>query len=203
MRKRWQLLGALAGHLEDAVTVGTASRTLEELADVTLEHDQLADELHCTAEQLSQLKSLRDIHHSSALAMALRKVNSAFLHQVEEKQKLHERIEALEAERDEGWKQAEDVAMEYDRMVEASKGSATRATNRRSAHVSAVRKSSIRRSKAGLRLSSSRRSSANNASGTRCSMPGPRSAFEDIPAVPPIPLSQSSATTLTSGSYYY
>ena len=203
VRKRWQLLGALAGHLEDAVTVGTASRTLEELADVTLEHDQLADELHCTAEQLSQLKSLRDIHHSSALAMALRKVNSAFLHQVEEKQKLHERIEALEAERDEGWKQAEDVAMEYDRMVEASRGPATRATNRRSAHVSAVRKSSIRRSKAGLRLSSSRRSSANNASGTRCSMPGPRSTFEDIPAVPPIPLSQSSATTLTSGSYYY
>lgn len=201
VRKRWQLLGALAGHLEDAATCGTASRTLEELAETTLAHDQLADELHCIAEQLAQLKSLRDVHHASALAMALRKVNAAFLHQMEEKQKLREQIETLEAERDEGWKQAEDVAIEYDRMMEASRGPSMKATNRRSAHVSAVRKSSVRRSKAGLRLSSSRRRSANSA-GSRGSVSVPQSAFEDIPPVPPFPLPQPSTTTttLTSGA---
>lgn len=201
VRKRWQLLGALAGHLEDAVTGGTASRTLGELAEITLAHDQLADELYCIAEQLAQLKSLRDVHHASALAMALRKVNTAFLRQVEENQKLREQIETLEAERDEGWKQAEDVAIEYDRMMEVSRGSFTKAGNRRSAHVSAVRKSSVRQSKAGLRLSSSRRRSANSA-GSRGSVSVPQSAFEDIPPVPSFPLSQPSTTTatLTSGS---
>ncbi|KAL4071743.1 hypothetical protein J3A83DRAFT_2898511 [Scleroderma citrinum] len=204
VRKRWQLLGALAGHLENGVTSGTATRTLEELAEITLAHDQLADELHCIAEQLAQHKSLRDVHHSSALSMALRKVNTAFLRQVEEKQKLREQIETLEAERDEGWKQAQDIAMEYDKMVEASEAPGSKASNRRSAHVSAVRKSSVRRSKAGLRLSTSRRRSANHA-GSRGSMSIPTSACKDIPPVPPILLHQPTTVTtgLTSGSMYY
>ncbi|KAG1819000.1 uncharacterized protein BJ212DRAFT_68684 [Suillus subaureus] len=169
VRKRWQLMGTLAGHLDgpDLCDPMTAARTVEELSEVSIALDQLTDELHTTVEQLGQLKSLRDVHSASALAVALRKVNTTFLKQVAESQKLREQIDSMEAERDEAWKQAEDVAQDFDNLsdqVRESRGervaetAALRLSGRRSARISAVRKSSIRQSKAGLRSVSKSRS---------------------------------------------
>lgn len=202
VRKRWQLMGSLAGHLDGPGLYDsmTAARTVEELSEVSIALDQLTDELHTTIEQLGQLKGLRDVHSASALAMALRKVNSTFLKQVAESQKLREQIDSMEAERDEAWKQAEDVAQDFDNLsdqVRESRGervegtAALRLSSRRSARVSAVRKSSIRQSKAGLRSLSKSRSqrSSVSSSGTRTSLMMSMSATsDDIPPVPPLPL---------------
>ncbi|KAG1847843.1 hypothetical protein DFJ58DRAFT_717135 [Suillus subalutaceus] len=182
VRKRWQLMGTLAGHLDGP--------------DLSLTNSILL------FEQLGQLKSLRDVHSASALAMALRKVNSTFLKQVAESQKLREQIDSMEAERDEAWKQAEDVAQDFDNLsdqVRESRGervegtAALRLSSRRSARVSAVRKSSIRQSKAGLRSISKSRSQRSSVSslGTRTSLMMSMSmsaTSDDIPPVPPLPL---------------
>ncbi|KAI6041492.1 hypothetical protein EDC04DRAFT_1258259 [Pisolithus marmoratus] len=202
VRRRWQLLGELTGHIENGVVGHTASTAVAELAEVTLAQDQLADELHTVAEQLAQLEGLRDVHHSSALAMALRKVNMIFLRQAREMQKLHEQLESLEAERDEGWKQAHDIAVECDTLMEAAGEPGNRASNRRSERVSAVRKSSMRQSKAGLRsISASRRRSASSVR-SRGSMSIPSSACKEIPPVPPLPLHLTGSVTngVESGS---
>jgi hypothetical protein len=94
VRKRWQLMGALAGHLDgpDLCDSMTAVRIVEDLSEVSIALDQLTDELHTIAEQLAQLKSLRDVHCASALAMALRKVNSTFLKQVAESQNFENKL---------------------------------------------------------------------------------------------------------------
>ncbi|KIO11401.1 hypothetical protein M404DRAFT_843592 [Pisolithus tinctorius Marx 270] len=208
VRRRWQLIAELTGHLESGVVGHTANIALAELAEVTLAQDQLADELHTVAEQLAQLEGLRDDHHSSALAMALRKVNTIFLRQAAEMQKLHEQLESLEAERDEGWKQAHDIAVECDRLIEAAGESGPRSSNKRSERVSAVRKSSMRQSRAGLRpTSTSRRRSASSAQ-SRGSMSVPSSACKGaVPPVPPLPLHQldsaTNAVSLGSGSLCY
>lgn len=202
VRKRWQLMGALAGHLDgpDMCDSMTAARIVEELSELSMTLDQLTDELHAIVEQLGQLKSLRDVHSASSLAMALRKVNTTFLKQVAEAQKLREQIDSMEAERDEAWKQAEDVAQDFDNLsdqVLESRGeqvevtAALRPSCRRSARVSAVRKSSIRQSKAGLRSVSKSRSqrSSVSSSGTRTSLMMSMSTSSDnIPPVPPLPL---------------
>lgn len=202
VRKRWQLMGSLAEHLDgrDLSDRVTAAHTVEELSEVSLALDQLTDELHNTVEQLGQLKSLRDVHSASALAMALRKVNTAFLKQLSETQKLREQINAMEAERDEAWKQAELVAQDFDNLteqVQENRGGqvegplASKPSSKRSTRVSAVRKSSIRQSKAGLRSVSKCRSRSNSvsSSSTRTSfMLSMPAASDDIPPVPPLPL---------------
>ncbi|KAF9232627.1 hypothetical protein BU15DRAFT_54815 [Melanogaster broomeanus] len=210
VRKRWTLMGALAGCIEGVETndTNTAVRTMEELAEVSVGLDQLADELYSTIEQLAQLKSLREVHHASALAMALRKVNSSFVKQMAEKERLNEQVEVLEAERDEAWKHAEDVAQDYDtlndRMMESigdaqpNDDAKSTMSSRRSVRVSAVRRSSIRQSKAGLRMPNKRRSGRSSISsvGNRGSFSFPTS--DHIPPVPPLPLQLSGLSAATS-----
>jgi hypothetical protein len=48
--------------------------------------------------------------------MALRKLNSSFLKQVAENQVLKSQIQSLEAERDEAWQQAQNVANDYNQL---------------------------------------------------------------------------------------
>lgn len=192
-RKRWTLLGNLATHLEgfgEADSIFTI-RILEDLADVSLMLDQHTEELDSVTEQLAQLRSIGDVHSASALAMALRKLNTSFLKQVTENQTLREQLNTLEAERDEAWKQAEDVAQEYDDLNDryGEPSSFKALNNKRSSHVSAVRKSSMLVSRAGLRSASLRRSQRSSAasSGYRGSMTVPLSSAGDVPPVPPIP----------------
>lgn len=195
-RRRSALFGRLSNHidgsqLEDAVL---AMHLVEDLKEVSVALDKLAEDLHRIDEQISQLNSLREVHSTSALAMALRKLNASFLKQFAESRALRMHVETLEAERDEAWKQAEDVANEYDHLSEKVVTGSSDPSNRRSSRVVAVRKSSIRVSKAGLRSSSVLRSQRSSvSSGTRTSVSNLPSAAKsvfsamDIPPVPPMP----------------
>jgi hypothetical protein len=207
-RRRWALLGSLSSYVdgtqeEESKDATANMRTaVDELAEVSANLDHLAEELHSTDEQIAQIKSLQDVHSASALAMALRKLNASFLRQVTESQTLRLQIDALEAERDEAWKQADQVAHDYDDLSEKVDASApmtpvsVKSPSRRSSHLLALRKSSVRVSKAGLRQSKGNRLSAIgnvHRSSTSTSVPSAvRSTFssEIIPPVPPIPSSR-------------
>ncbi|KAG7095669.1 hypothetical protein E1B28_006386 [Marasmius oreades] len=193
VRKRTELLGRLTSCLEgttqedNVVAVGLVSR----LTEVSSQLDQLAEELHSADEQITQLKSLRDVHDGSALAMALRKLNTSFLKQLSISEGLRQQVESLEAERDDAWRHAEKVAADLDHLsgrFETPGDSPSASRSNRSSRVMALRKSSLRVSKAGLR-SSSRRSSTSSHRLSTATLSGTKSAYstEDIPPVPPIP----------------
>ncbi|KAK7460863.1 hypothetical protein VKT23_008793 [Stygiomarasmius scandens] len=189
-RKRADILDELADGLIGDDRNANA-RLLEELKDVSMMLDKLAEDLHATDEQIAQLTSLRDVHNASALAMAIRKLNASFLKQLAVNDQYRVQLDALEGERDDAWKQAETVAGDYDRLVvdTPTSQSGSQPQSNRSSRVMAMRKSSIRVSKAGLRSSSSRASiSSNRLSVTSAS--GSKSPFsaEEIPPVPPLPL---------------
>jgi hypothetical protein len=203
-KKRWALLSSVS----DDPELGNSS-AVNDLIDVSATLDHITEELHVVDTQMSQLQSLRDVHSRSALAMALRKLNNSFLKQVAETQLLHSRVEALETERDEAWKQAEDIAIEFDelqdKMFEAgyiqSSGS-DRAANHRSSRISAMRKSCARASRAGLRSSSMRRSRSSVASSfyrTSTSTMSMTSAARPAPPVPPIPSRHGNLGIVTGG----
>ncbi|KAJ3882259.1 hypothetical protein F5051DRAFT_436247 [Lentinula edodes] len=188
-RRRTEMLATLTSYCDGTFHEDPTSslRVINELRDVTNTLDRLAEELHNADEQISQLTSLRDVHDASALAMAIRKLNASFLKQLAISDALRSQVVALEAERDDAWKQAETLAQDFDRINEKSDNGDGPSFNR-SGRVTAMRKSSIRVSKAGLRstrssISSTHRLSAASFSG------GIKSAFsiEDIPPVPPIP----------------
>ena len=160
-------------------------RIVGELSEVTQSAEELNDELYTVADQIAQLKRLRDVHSSSALAVSLRKLNTSFLRQGVENQFLRERVSALEAERDIAWAQAEHVAREFDDLTaklerEQSIDSSPSSTDgsRRASRVCAIRKSSIRASKSGLRHSTI---------GTLVRSPSAGSATKSSQGVPPIP----------------
>lgn len=213
VRKRWILMGALAGHVEGVETndVTTAARTVEELAEVSLTLDRLADKMHDIVLQMAQLKSRRDVHNTSALAMAVRKINGLFVRQMAEKERLQQQVDTLRTERDEAWKHAEDLAQDYDtlndRVVEGTctcgdakvnaDTSSFSTGSRRSVRISAVRKSSVRQSQAGLRSRSRHRPTRSSSNATR-----PTSlALEGVPPVPRLPIHPgSTALPLSTGT---
>lgn len=148
-RRRTAILDSLYSSLstlEDVNSTQRLVRQLDELKELTQTLDRLAEEIHSVDEQLSHLQSLTHIHTGSALSLALRKLNASFLKQVAENQVLRNQIQSLEAERDEGWQQAQSVANEYDQMSDNS-------PSIHSSRVSAKRKSCIWASRAGLRTS--------------------------------------------------
>lgn len=196
-RQRLTLLGSLAANVDgsEGVNSAIALQTLEELAEVSASLDHLAEDIHSITHQLANLKSLGDVHSASALAMALRKLNASFLKQVAETQVLRQQVSSLEAERDEAWTQAEGVAQEYDELVDRYRGDfqipRTPTSSRRSSRISAVRKSSIRVSKAGLRSASMRSSVSSSRHRHRSSESMQPSSAADIPPVPPMPYASS------------
>ncbi|KAF8892975.1 hypothetical protein BD779DRAFT_1508058 [Infundibulicybe gibba] len=198
VRQRGHLLDSLSSYLDgsDADDSTAALGSIADLRELSTSLDRFAEELHSVDKQISQLNTLCQVHSASALAMALRKLNASFLKQFAETQSLKAQVQTLEAERDEAWKQAEDVANEYDHLNEKVDTPSSEAQYaKRSNRVSAVRKSSIRVSKAGLRSSSARLSQRSSTSsvgqrGSASMLPSStRTTFstDDIPPVPPIP----------------
>ena len=183
-QKRATILDSLyssLGAVEDSNSTHRLLRQVDELKVVTQFMDRLAEEIYSVDQQLSHLESLTHIHTGSALAMALRKLNSSFLKQVAENQVLLNQIQSLEAERDEAWQQAQNIADEYDQINDNVSN-----PSKRSSHVSAIRKSSSRVSRAGLRTPSQRLSqrlsTGNGAPIISLSALGTKS-----PPVPPLP----------------
>ncbi|KAF9463278.1 hypothetical protein BDZ94DRAFT_1218569 [Collybia nuda] len=196
-RRRGQLLEILASHADgpDHCTPVQILRLVEDLKDVCASLDRWAVELHSADEQIAQLLQLRQAHFGSALAMALRKMNASFLKQFSEAQALRQQVNSLEAQLDKAWKQAEDVANEYDELrtgkISSSGGSGS--GENRYSRISAVRKSSLRASKAGLWSGNNRLSQRSSVSSSnKMGLGQPPSArttlySDDIPPVPPIP----------------
>ncbi|KZT22296.1 hypothetical protein NEOLEDRAFT_1181034 [Neolentinus lepideus HHB14362 ss-1] len=205
-RKRAALLGMFFVSQSDpngAMDYSPRQRSFEDLTETCTSLDQVVEELHMVNDQIYQLKRLMDVHSSSALAMALRKLNASWAKKAAEVESLKTRVAALEAERDEAWKQAEDVAHDFDdlqnRLNENHDAgrqtpSSAMSASRRSSRVLVARKASLRASKAGLRPSSARRSvRLSTGSSQRASsvpvLSAARSTFssDDVPPVPPIP----------------
>ncbi|KAH9167092.1 hypothetical protein EDB89DRAFT_169221 [Lactarius sanguifluus] len=185
-----------------AETLGSNSlRTrLHELADITANLDKIAEELYHARDQAAQLSRMLAVHSGSALAMALRKLHVSYLRRTAEVQSLQDRVSALEAERDEAWAQAQQVARDLDDLNDTlqtrdSSPAATRRSSRTSLVVGS-RLSSTRVSKAGLRTSRSLRTSMASQIGSRLSYAssvGTSTSVSDvIPPVPPIPRTLSS-----------
>ena len=172
---------------------------VEELGEVTQAAEDFANEFYVAADQIAQLKRLRDVHFRSALATSLRKLNTSFLRQGAENHILRERVAALEAERDIAWTQAEHVAQEFDdlsaKLEQGTTSTPSIASNSRRASVAAVRKSSIRVSKSGLRqstLSKTTPRASKHSSGIESTMQLP----EGIPPIPPLPEVQDFESTI-------
>ena len=171
-------------------------RDAEELASVTAAGDKIVEQLHEIDDQITQVHRLRDIHQASALAVALRKLNSSLLRQTSEMEKLRLAVINLYAERDEAWRKAEELEREldaaYDHVELARPRSAS--SSRRSSRVSLARKNSARTSKAGLRLSgySNHRASQGSCNSSLYvhHSSSARTTFSSdiIPPVPPLPI---------------
>ncbi|KAL5478317.1 hypothetical protein ACEPAI_2501 [Sanghuangporus weigelae] len=182
-------------------------RDAEELASVTAAGDKIVEQLHEIDDQITQVHRLRDVHQASALAVALRKLNSSLLRQTSEMEKLRLAVTNLYAERDEAWRKAEELECELDAAYEHADYGRPKSvsSSRRSSRVSLARKSSSRTSKAGLRLSgySNRRASyrSSNSSLYVHHSSSARTTFSSdiIPPVPPLPNLDPPILTSTAG----
>ena len=97
---------------------GEAAENLSNLSALVASLDETTEALVRTSAQLAELRSLRDVHAASALSVALRKLNASFARRQRELGTLKEQLEQLQAERDEAWRVAEDLANEMDERVE-------------------------------------------------------------------------------------
>ncbi|KAG8775203.1 hypothetical protein FRC12_001614 [Ceratobasidium sp. 428] len=196
VRRRRLLMRSLALYI-DGHDPPTSRRLMDELEDVGNVCDQLAEDLYLVGDQLAQISRLRDVHSTSALAVALRKINGSFIRARSEVVELQAEKDALEAERDQAWMLAESLERE---LAEARQGEQSESSSR----VSAARKSSVRQSKLSLRPSV-RRSARSSVSGGSMRYHGivfPRppsthapaaaadsanTSVEFVPPVPPVP----------------
>ncbi|CUA67223.1 Nascent polypeptide-associated complex subunit alpha, muscle-specific form [Rhizoctonia solani] len=163
VRRRRLLMRSLALYI-DGHDPPTSKRLLDELEDVGVVCDQLAEDLYLVGDQLSQISRLRDVHHTSALAVALRKINQSYIRARSEVVELQAERTSLEAERDEAWLMAESLERE---LVEAklSTSDDLKPPSSDESRVSAARRSSIRQSKLSLRRSLRRSARSSTHSG--------------------------------------
>ncbi|KAL1675651.1 hypothetical protein EV122DRAFT_218047 [Schizophyllum commune] len=190
-RARDQTLSSLASMFSSTEAQGSGLHLVQELRNVSARLDKLCEDLHITDERIAGLGSLLEAHQSSALSVALRKLNGSFQRRCAELNRERERAKELEAERDEAWQHASAVAKELDEMCVKVEGS-TPGSSRRSSRVIASRKSSLRVSKAGLRPSSSSRRTSTISFGAKS---GYSSDDDGIPPVPHIPRLSSLSPT--------
>ncbi|KAG8912244.1 hypothetical protein FRC00_004931 [Tulasnella sp. 408] len=177
VRRRRVLLRSLNLYV-DGSDPETAKRLADELAESSEACDRLTEELFQVTDQLAQMNQITQRHSSSALSMALRKLNTSFIKAKGETIDLQLNLAMVEAERHEAWAVAESIERELDHYKQkygvaddflasplpnhappSSWSSRSPGTSR----VSAARKSSVRASKASLRMSKrSARSSASS-----------------------------------------
>ncbi|KAG9083327.1 hypothetical protein FRC07_013946 [Ceratobasidium sp. 392] len=200
VRRRRLLMRSLALYI-DGHDPPTSRRLMDELEDVGNVCDQLAEDLYLVGDQLAQISKLRDVHSTSALAVALRKINGSYIRARSEVVELQAEKDALEAERDQAWMLAESLERELaEARLQAGGGDQSETASR----VSAARKSSLRQSKLSLRPSV-RRSARSSISGGSMRYHGivfPRppsthapavvadsanTSAEFVPPVPPVP----------------
>lgn len=85
-----------------------------QLAEITASCDTLMMDILRAADQYAQIQRIQEVHVSSALAMALRKLNASYAKRTGELREAREQVDHLKAELEEAWKVAEDMAQEMD-----------------------------------------------------------------------------------------
>jgi len=90
----------LYSKLNNEIVVGSSmtQEMLKELRDTTRQLNKLTEELHSVDQQHAQIQNLVQIHHGSALSMALRKLNTSFLKQLTQAQELRAEISDMRDE---------------------------------------------------------------------------------------------------------
>ncbi|KAI0684981.1 hypothetical protein BC835DRAFT_1310264 [Cytidiella melzeri] len=106
-----QSILAVASGDGDLSALGTL---VTQLADVTAACDKYMLQLLDVADQKAQIQQMQEVHVSSALAMALRKLNASYAKRTTELRQSREQIEQLKGELEEAWQVAEDMAQEMD-----------------------------------------------------------------------------------------
>ncbi|CAE6479169.1 unnamed protein product [Rhizoctonia solani] len=226
VRRRRLLMRSLALYI-DGHDPPTSKRLLDELEDVGVVCDQLAEDLYLVGDQLGQIARLRDVHHTSALAVALRKINQSYIRARSEVVELQAERTSLEAERDEAWLMAESLERELVESKHLAPDDSSKPPSSDESRVSAARRSSVRQSKLSLRrsLRRSARSSTQSGNSMRyhsiifprppttapsCVDLAPDSSSNDpVPPVPPVtkhlgsiePSRPESVSVLPSGIY--
>ncbi|KAJ6485719.1 hypothetical protein C8R45DRAFT_280179 [Mycena sanguinolenta] len=114
-----QALHSFSGY-NDKEGAALVARLTGQLSQTTGECDQLLEELLQIADQVGQINHLLDQHWSSALAIALRKLNSSYGRRTSELLTARAKISTLEAELNDAWQQAEKLAKEMDDMDAAA-----------------------------------------------------------------------------------
>lgn len=101
---------AAGGEADGNAMVGLTTQ----LAEITVSCDRLMESMLRTSDQQAQIQHLQDVHISSALAMALRKLNGSYAKRTSELKEARTQIDQLKAELEEAWNVAEDMAQEMD-----------------------------------------------------------------------------------------
>ncbi|KAF7797192.1 hypothetical protein EIP86_008384 [Pleurotus ostreatoroseus] len=87
-----------------------------QLADITSTCDRLMMDLLRVTDQKAQIHRIQDVHVSSALAMALRKLNASYAKRTTELKEARDRADQLKAELEEAWAVAQEMAEEMDEL---------------------------------------------------------------------------------------
>lgn len=190
-----------------------ASRVVQEMSDIQDHLDHVSEDLYNVMDQITQLKHLQDIHSRSALAMALRKLNTSLVKHMAENKNLKEKMTALEVERDDAWEKAQEMAFQLEetqeRLLEFGVPSPP-TSSRPSSKIFSARKASLRSSKSGFRSPSrlrSQRSSAASSIPRSSTMVSPATSRtnSDVPPVPRLPtlgIVTSGLSSQASGKLY-
>ncbi|KAG6872906.1 hypothetical protein C0995_005312 [Termitomyces sp. Mi166 len=96
--------------------IPTASKLALELSKTTAECDKIMNELLVITDQLTQISVLTEHHLSSALAVALRKLNKSYSKRTHELLDAQQRISELEGTLEDAWREAERLAQEMDEI---------------------------------------------------------------------------------------
>ena len=209
VRKRNVLLRASYEYADSPEPSSIAFRSkMQELHETALTLDGIAEEMYHARDQAAQLSRMLAVHSGSALAVVLRNLNSSYLKRTADMQSLKDHVSALEAECDEAWTQAQQVARDLDDLnstMQTHSSSGTRPTSRSSSRIVASHRSSLRFSRAGLRLNHTQRASMTsqiNSTHWSCAsaVSSPSSPLGLFPPVPGIPSSLASLNRIiTSG----
>ncbi|KAJ7777402.1 hypothetical protein B0H16DRAFT_956458 [Mycena metata] len=111
-----QALHSFSGYNDKEKDAALVAKLTSQLSQTTAECDQLLEELLKIADQVGQIQHLLDVHWSSALAIALRKLNSSYGRRTSELITARAKIATLEAELNDAWQQAEVLAREMDNL---------------------------------------------------------------------------------------
>ncbi|EIW59781.1 uncharacterized protein TRAVEDRAFT_37052 [Trametes versicolor FP-101664 SS1] len=85
-----------------------------QLAELTVSCDRLMEALVRISDQRAQIQQVQNLHIASALSMALRKLNTSYAKRTADLAEARAQNEALNAELEEAWSMAQDMAQEMD-----------------------------------------------------------------------------------------